>query len=710
MKQIPSITIAATLLSAYVSFIRIEHSNGLIIPSKSRYVPLTVNPHVLPISTSLRLFYDEGNNDDKSNEPEPMARYARVKAPLSTLTAAFGLTVGSNPFFPNIASAETTDTTVSLFDKAVQQYFPGSLTSSEVASRLEKELLSREYYPSTVLLGSSLCSDEINYTPGSLSADLQEKFTNKRRGGSFQVGGLGGLPFIGTSGFGAFTSHCPDKGNIILLFGPHVGVTEDGVIGKVRRIGKEKVSTSCGAAVGAYNAIAAAASTDGMKQTFDLEEVYIIEKLKDKLGVLAENEKSGGDAMIALVTSKMYDICKELVLNEIEPKAADGSFWKNINEITLIGGIVINRDNVNGGEDVFQPLMMKSFNAQGSVDLFNKVFPAPVIVKEEPITPEPIPAPPIVETPPPPPPPPPAPVVEAPAPPPPPPLVVDVPPPPAPVAPITLDPKPQQSVSTPATTPLPPPTAESIDKYLQPNELEKYVPGFLAGSAVAFSLSAILGGISGANDNDDNFYVEPVPPPLDSDPPKPPPQAVQPPQTPPAPPKVVEPAIPPPAPTPTTARSTYLEILNAPSGTSPENDIRAAENARIAAQDKAAEEARRVADSKAVTQVPSSPKQSPPAATTTTTTATVGSSSSYLDALSPQDESIVTPNPVSGSYLDALSTPSADSQTPMISVRAATEDALIATAVEKKIAKENNAASVAGVSSRGTTSSYLDNL
>ena len=69
------------------------------------------------------------------------------------------------------------------------------------------------------------------------------------------MGGLGGLPFTGKTGFSAFTSHCPDDGNVVILFAPHTGVDFDGTVGQVLRRGKEKSSAACHAAINALAAI-----------------------------------------------------------------------------------------------------------------------------------------------------------------------------------------------------------------------------------------------------------------------------------------------------------------------------------------------------------------------------------------------------------------------------------------------------------------------
>jgi len=55
------------------------------------------------------------------------------------------------------------------------------------------------------------------------------------------------------TGWGAFSHHVPVDGNIVVLYAPHVGITNKGVVGKVHRHGMSKATTACGASIGAYN-------------------------------------------------------------------------------------------------------------------------------------------------------------------------------------------------------------------------------------------------------------------------------------------------------------------------------------------------------------------------------------------------------------------------------------------------------------------------
>eukprot|EP00565_Helicotheca_tamesis_P001318 CAMPEP_0185728822 /NCGR_PEP_ID=MMETSP1171-20130828/4227_1 /TAXON_ID=374046 /ORGANISM="Helicotheca tamensis, Strain CCMP826" /LENGTH=376 /DNA_ID=CAMNT_0028397569 /DNA_START=58 /DNA_END=1188 /DNA_ORIENTATION=- len=311
------------------------------------------------------------------SDPIMSARSARIVAPLMSLLA-LEAGVGGSP--ANAAPAPYPYA----FDASLSRYFPGSLPNSDIAQRIASTLRKRDYRPYNTLVGSSLCSDEINDTPQSLATDIQKKLVDIKDGGVFNLGGLGGMPFVGTSGFGAFLSHCPNSGKIFILFGPHVGISQEGVVGKVERIGVSKPSTSCGAAVGAYKAIMAGADVTATSTSSDFQEEYIIEKLKEKLGPLADMEGKGGDEAVAHITKKMFDMVVELMLANVGAAVAKDGFWNKVTEVSLLGGIVVNRGhgpNAKGGEDYFQPLMFKVLDADGETDLYADVFrdlPTPV--------------------------------------------------------------------------------------------------------------------------------------------------------------------------------------------------------------------------------------------------------------------------------------------------------------------------------------------
>jgi hypothetical protein len=126
--------------------------------------------------------------------------------------------------------------------------FPNAIFTIDAKVKVNNALLSLGINPSNTLLASSVCVDEINHHPTSINSRLSRYW-----GGCFYMGGLGGIPFIGKTGFKAYAGHIPHNGNAFILFAPHVGIAPDGTVGKFAREGQTGLDVACGAAIGAFN-------------------------------------------------------------------------------------------------------------------------------------------------------------------------------------------------------------------------------------------------------------------------------------------------------------------------------------------------------------------------------------------------------------------------------------------------------------------------
>lgn len=134
-----------------------------------------------------------------------------------------------------------------MWEAAIKSHYPSAVKGSEMTQRIIKEL-SEEYGVdvSTCLLGSSICSDELNVLTTNFSASMI---------GPFRMGGLAGYPFGGVTAMTAYAHHVPENGTAVLYYGPHIGVSAKGEIGKVNRRGQTKETSCCGALVGALGAL-----------------------------------------------------------------------------------------------------------------------------------------------------------------------------------------------------------------------------------------------------------------------------------------------------------------------------------------------------------------------------------------------------------------------------------------------------------------------
>lgn len=148
------------------------------------------------------------------------AREARIEAPMkaAAVMASSAIAMGGAP--TTAAAAGKT------FETAINQYFPLSLPTSQMINKVVTTLGARGFNRANTLFGSSVCPDEINSKPSkSLAAQFQATLTDQN--GVFTLGGLGGIPFVGISGMGAFLSHTPTNGKVVIMYGPHVGKNKD---------------------------------------------------------------------------------------------------------------------------------------------------------------------------------------------------------------------------------------------------------------------------------------------------------------------------------------------------------------------------------------------------------------------------------------------------------------------------------------------------
>jgi len=219
--------------------------------------------------------------------------------------------------------------------KIVQESFPGAMRGAAVMSRALKALKPYGLTRANTIYGQSICSDEINSDQGHLSTLLTRHY-----GRTFPLGGIGGAPYVGKTGFMAFSHHVPDGGHVFIVFGPHIGFSPYGEPGKFLRTGQAKVSTSCGAVIAAY-----AQCTSGQvmpADPLDIEQSWLRAKLKPYCDKIAQSSNK----MVDLVM-KAYKAVEEEMFKIISTDYGSGN-------LVLLGGIQINMPYPSPG--FFMPL------------------------------------------------------------------------------------------------------------------------------------------------------------------------------------------------------------------------------------------------------------------------------------------------------------------------------------------------------------------
>lgn len=221
------------------------------------------------------------------------------------------------------------------FDDLVKKQFPGAMDAKDTSIHyLGRMQIEHSIDISKVLMATSVCSDDINIPSTTFFNVLF---------GPFIMGGLGGLPFAGQTGMTAFAHHIPDEGSAFIFYGPHIGVTLDGELGKMYRPRQEETGNSCGALMLALSRL----QDETYKPTInddDYQQMKLEESLlpyRDKIMDSSNQQKE--------ITESTYKIINKKIHEHL--KTCKDEF--PVNTVTLLGGIIINTDY--GLDDYFAP-------------------------------------------------------------------------------------------------------------------------------------------------------------------------------------------------------------------------------------------------------------------------------------------------------------------------------------------------------------------
>jgi len=236
------------------------------------------------------------------------------------------------------------------FDKMVRKSFPGAISNTDLSKRVVKALDAKGFTPENTLLATSVCADE-------LARVLEDEFVDIY-GTNFNLGGLSGFPFAGNTGWGAMSAHVPDGGYCLTIHGPHVGITQDGVIGKVERSGIALVDSCCGSAIAASNYLKAItdgdASINPNLQSFSDFQQSAVQELILPFG---KRLNDANDRMKELPYA-LYD-SQEVMVTDIVT-TGKGSIKKGL---AVLGGIQINTGPDT--DDYFHPLRFDYYDENG---------------------------------------------------------------------------------------------------------------------------------------------------------------------------------------------------------------------------------------------------------------------------------------------------------------------------------------------------------
>ena len=240
---------------------------------------------------------------------------------MQTLTS---LTKAPHQVAPTAAITRTVSMQVHLNDQNVRKCFPEAMRNEDVVKGAIEITTKLGLDAANTLFSHSVCPDEINHMPGDITREIHNHF-----GKMFSLGGLAGLPFTGFTGFNAYAAHVPDQGNIFVLFAPHCGVSREGLCGYYHRHGQRGLTTACGAALGALDAVKdLKEAPETQTMSFDVQMDFI------KRIVWQQRERiTAAHEPAAEVTNVLYENARDYFLEVVQRR------YKHPGKVVLLGGI-----------------------------------------------------------------------------------------------------------------------------------------------------------------------------------------------------------------------------------------------------------------------------------------------------------------------------------------------------------------------------------
>jgi hypothetical protein len=210
----------------------------------------------------------------------------------------------------------------------IRNHFPQANTWPEITRKYLHKISSEYQIPlEKVLFASSICPDELNYR----ATNFNHSFPH-----AFYLGGLGGIPYTGITGMGAYASHVPPDGASFIFYGPHVGIQIDGTIGSVKREHQHEPTYSCGALMSVLERMRNNFQFDWSSDNFEDLQARVIEKLLHR-----HKEQIFRNEQYVLEAVKIIFEVSGCMLRQF---ITENKFKFPSNHVFLLGGTIINTD------------------------------------------------------------------------------------------------------------------------------------------------------------------------------------------------------------------------------------------------------------------------------------------------------------------------------------------------------------------------------
>ncbi len=226
-------------------------------------------------------------------------------------------------------------TTTYSFPRLIKQHYPNAITEVAFTERV-REMLAVEHHIdlSRMLLATSICADDIIPIRESETPLVKSKGKLKKEFlGPFSMGGLAGIPYSGLTGVLTVAHHVPEGGSVLFAYGPHIGISDEGELGKLLRPGQHKESGACGALTLALKHLQSASDYQPAHNDDDTEQMTLERRLLPFRERILAAERPLQEA-----TEVAYTIIHDLIHRYVHTQKKEFG----CEYIALAGGVIIN--------------------------------------------------------------------------------------------------------------------------------------------------------------------------------------------------------------------------------------------------------------------------------------------------------------------------------------------------------------------------------
>jgi len=226
-------------------------------------------------------------------------------------------------------------TTPSSIESLIKEHYPNATAESAFIEKVWDVLKDNGRIDlSKVLLVNSLCADDIvPLHESDIPSIKSEKKLKKHFLGPFSMGGLAGIPYSGITGLLTVAHHVPEGGSVLFAYGPHIGISDHGELGKLFRPGQHKESAACGALSLALKHFRSSPDYIPPYDDDDTEQMTLERRLLPfRTQILAAENP------LHVATEITYTIIHDLIHRYVRTQKSQFE----CEYITLVGGIMIN--------------------------------------------------------------------------------------------------------------------------------------------------------------------------------------------------------------------------------------------------------------------------------------------------------------------------------------------------------------------------------